>query len=194
MATISASSKAETTRATVQSAQITNQFGFNSNTTDRSQTAQTIRESSQMAALTSLRVDSQIRTLKVSNSVTLTVESSSSLSTLIQSNPYFLIALVCSLLLLTCCLCYSYRRSRQTRTSLFSNATGTNSFSKSQSSGQTTGSLYAGTTSISTSMSNSSSIKRSDFSQNQTMSITLASKELGILLSFSTLQALNFIN
>jgi hypothetical protein len=166
-------------------AQSTNQIAFVSTTSVGSETAQ-IRESSQVALALSSTTSSQINTLTSPKISASKVENSSSFTSFFQTNQYYLVALGCLLSVTTCCVCYLYRRWRQKKrsaTSQFTNSTMKPPSTKSHSSKLTTSGLFS-TTSYSTSMSNTSSNQTSEFSQNQTISLTLASKELGNFVTF----------
>jgi hypothetical protein len=182
--TMFASSRSNTAQTLSESAQSTNQIEYFSTASVGSETAQK-RESSHVALVLSSTSNSQFNTLTYPKSSASKVENSSSFTTFFQTNQYYLVALGSVLLVLTCCLCYFYRRWRQRKrtTSQFTNSTLKAPSTKSNTSKQTTSSLYS-TTSYTTSMSNTSSNQTSEYSQDQTMSLTLASKELGILMPF----------
>jgi hypothetical protein len=156
-----------------------------------------MRSSSQSSVRISLIVISQIKTTpRASKSTTEMVEISSSFFMMLQTNQYFLIALGCMLLVVTCCLCIFYRKWRQKRvskTSKFTNPTIKSASSKSYTTNQTASSFNF-TTAPSSSTYDTSSAHSSEYSQNQTMSITLASNELGIFNHFSLMESLIFIN
>jgi hypothetical protein len=144
----------------------------------------------QTIALISSAVTSQIKTLRISQSATSTMaESNSSFFTFLQTNQYSMIALGCILLVTTCCLCCFYRRWKQRRVSKSSCITAHPTFktssSKSHNTNQASSNLnYA--TETSTATSNSSFTHNSEYSQIQTMSITLAPDELGNFVSLYT--------
>lgn len=145
--------------------------------TSRPGTTQTLGESAQV----SITVYSQIRTVKSTTNAPSMFESISSIFTMFQTNHLYLIAFGCILLVLICCLCHLYRRWRQRRVSKTStdpNSPIRNSSSHSYDTNQRASSEYS-TTSYSTSMFNTTSQQNSDYSPNETMSITLASTELG---------------
>jgi hypothetical protein len=183
-----ASSISNTAQTLSESVQSTNQIVFVSNTSVGSETEQT-RESSQVALVLSFTANSQINTLTSPKISASKVENSSSFTTFFQTNQYYLVALGSVLLVTTCCVCYLYFRRRQRRrstTSQFPNSTMKPPSTKNHFSRQTASGVYS-TTSYSTTMSNTSSTRTSEYSQDQTMSLTLASKELGILMTFFVL-------
>jgi hypothetical protein len=173
-----ASSKLETVHAISESA-------IGPSKTAGSETAQNTRDTSQSVSHISSTVNSQIRTLEPSKSSISMIDNSSYLLTFFKSNQYYLIALGCLLMVLTCCCLYYLYRSRRRRNiskgSTFSNSTVQTTSSNSNTTNRTTNSLYSASY-YSTSMSNTSSSQNSDYPQNQTMSMTLASKELGNLI------------
>jgi hypothetical protein len=182
-ATISTSSRSNTAQILSELAQSTNQIAFVSTTSVGSETA------SQVALVRSLPGNSQIKTLTSPKSSAPKAENSPSFVTFIQTNQYSVIALGCSLLVLTCCVCYLYIRRRQSRrstTSQFRNSTMKPPSTKSYTSKQTASGLY--------STSSSTSNQSSEYSQDQTMSVTLASTELGILVTFFILLSFALIN
>jgi hypothetical protein len=194
-----ASSRAETAQVLSEPAELTDQIAFSSTEYVRSESAQNTPQSSQSVVQISSVSNIQIRTVKPSKSKTASMaEKTFNSYSLFQTKQFSMIALGCTLMVLTCCLWVFYRRWRQRRISKSYKFTNSNStinphLSNNDATNQTPSSQYS-TTSDSTSMSFTSSTQYSAYSQDQTMSITLVSTELGNFLSICVCESLVYYN